>query len=80
MDAIVPLVAHAGEEVLIVLVVGWIVYLLVKGMRSGPGEAPASGPCLYCGTTLPKDVGRCPTCGFRARRGVTQRSETAKRS
>jgi hypothetical protein len=79
MNIDVRLVAHAGEEILIVLALGWIVYLLIKGMRSGRGEAPAAGPCLYCGTMLPKDVGRCPTCGFRARRGATQASETAKR-
>jgi hypothetical protein len=78
MDVDAQIVAHAGEEVLIVLVVVWIVYLLIKGMRTEPAEAPSSGPCLYCGTTLPKDVRRCPTCGFRARRAVRS-GETAKR-
>jgi hypothetical protein len=64
-----PFVAHAGEEVLLVVAVGWIVYLLVKGMRGGRSEAPAAGPCLYCGAMLPRGVSRCPTCGFRARPG-----------
>ena len=64
-----PIVAHAGEEILLVVAGGWIVYLLIKGMRGERSEAPSAGPCLYCGTVLPMDVSRCPTCGFRARRG-----------
>jgi hypothetical protein len=65
-----PIVAHAGEEILLVVAAGWIVYLLIKGMRGRGGEPPATGPCLYCGTILPREVSRCPTCGFRARRGT----------
>jgi hypothetical protein len=67
------IVAHAGEEILLVVAGGWIVYLLIKGMRGGRSEAPSSGPCLYCGTMLAKEVSRCPTCGFRARRGIAAR-------
>jgi hypothetical protein len=65
-----PIVAHAGEEILLVVAAGWIVYLLIKGMRGEKQGSPASGLCLYCGNFVPKDVTRCPTCGFRARRGV----------
>jgi hypothetical protein len=74
-----PVVAHAGEEILLVVAAGWIVYLLIKGMRGGRSEAPSSGPCLYCGTMLASGMARCPTCGFRARRGVAGR-EPLKRA
>jgi hypothetical protein len=64
-----PIVAHAGEEILLVVAAGWIVYLLIKGMRGEKQGSPASGLCLYCGNFIPKDATRCPTCGFRARPG-----------
>jgi hypothetical protein len=73
------IVAHAGEEFLLLVAAGWIVYLLIKGMRGGRSEAPSAGPCLYCGTMLTREVDRCPTCGFRARRGITGR-EPLKRA
>jgi hypothetical protein len=66
---IVPIVAHAGEEVLLIVAGVWIVYLLIKGMRGGRAETSSFGPCLYCGTMLTTADSRCPTCGFRARRG-----------
>ena len=64
------IVAHAGEEFLLVVAAGWIVYLLFRGMRGERLDGPSDGPCLYCGTELTDEVERCPTCGFRARRGV----------
>jgi hypothetical protein len=66
--SIAPIVAHAGEEVILIVAGAWIVYLLIKGMRGERSDAPEAGPCLYCGTFLPKEVARCPTCGFPARR------------
>ena len=76
------MIAHAGGLDEIILGVGVVLlFLLFRSARADrQGDAPAEGPCLYCGHPLTATTSRCPECGFRARPGrVTSSASVEER-
>jgi hypothetical protein len=74
------MIAHAGGVDEIILALGVVLlFLLFRSARAeNDMDAPAEGPCLYCGRQLGPELERCPECGFRARRGRVTSSATAE--
>jgi hypothetical protein len=69
------LVAHQGGWDELLIAAGAILLVVLPRMvlerrRTRLATEPETGPCAYCSTTLGPELRRCPTCGFRARRGL----------
>ena len=76
------MIAHAGGIDEIILGVGVVLlFLMFRSARADRADdAPAEGPCLYCGHPLTAAIERCPECGFRARPGgVTSSASVEER-